>query len=54
MILGICTVPSVLVAHGEEVGCEEAFVCNRHVRQIQVVPPVVDELGCGRKPLRSS
>ena len=32
-----------LVLHGKEVSCEEAFVCNRRVRQIRAVPPVVGD-----------
>jgi len=43
----------VLVAHGEEVSCKEAFVCNRRVRRIHALPPVVDKLGCSRKRPRS-
>src|ERR1700730_10563365 len=31
-----------LIPHGEEMRDEEAFVCNRRVRQIHAVPPVVD------------
>jgi len=38
-----------LVAHGEEVSCEEASLWNRRVREIHAVPPVVDKSGCGRK-----
>jgi hypothetical protein len=33
----------VLVAHREEVSCEEAFVRNRRVRPIHALPPVVDK-----------
>jgi hypothetical protein len=38
-----------LIPHGEEVRDEEAFVCNRCIRQIHAVPPVV-----GRSLLRGS
>jgi hypothetical protein len=31
-----------LILHGEEVRDEEALVCNRRIRQIYAVPPVVD------------
>src|ERR1700738_771407 len=31
-----------LIPHGEEMRHEEAFVCNRCIRQIHAVPPVVD------------
>jgi hypothetical protein len=42
-----CKIPEgqrfFLVPHGEKVRGEEAFVCNRRVRQIHAVPPVVDK-----------
>src|SRR3984893_3547061 len=31
-----------LIPHGEEMRDEEAFFCNRSIRQIHAVPPVVD------------
>src|ERR1022692_3383017 len=36
---GIEVLRFIPVAHGEEVSCEEAFVCNRRVRQIHAMPP---------------